>query len=527
MIEPGRRFALASDLRLHVFAVVFALGTIHHELGFVLEEGEVGPLTEYMERWSRAVPSTGWPSELALALHAVIVAIALLLLWRRWPRELLCLLAVTFFLSQLASPHRISSHAGLMAGGLLVILVFGMAEWIDRLRRGTGAAAWHAGTLTGLSFICALTYFFAFLYKLNPVWLSPGRSTAPAFLIRPVMPILRVLGLGAAGRPILEAMAIHGTLLVELFLPVLLIWPPTRVLGCLVGLVFHLPMVAQGVSDFPVLIVALYPAFLSLAETRELVDRVLGRPSVARLVGTAVLGGYGALVIQRAPALSELYGGAWLHPVVRIGHNVLTCATLLAFVYVALGVAGWLLERTPSESRLPARSRSTSMAVIAGVVCVVVFAYLNLARFVGLPAAGAMTMYSGISSDLSNHLLVPRLAPGDGRSYTSIVKFESPGIDTLEAREFRAFRDWLARRGRPTEVSANFLHYHVRRICASAPGGALQLALRTASGETWSVANACAEPAMSRYWPIPLGPACKPDCTAALQLWARGVPLSP
>src|SRR5687767_6533890 len=80
----GRRFELSGDLRIHLFAGLFALGTIHHEIEFVLEQVPIGPLTEYMERWGRAIPTVGWPSAVGIALHLANVAISLLLMALPW-----------------------------------------------------------------------------------------------------------------------------------------------------------------------------------------------------------------------------------------------------------------------------------------------------------------------------------------------------------------------------------------------------------------------------------------------------------
>jgi hypothetical protein len=87
--------ALATDLRFQLFAVVFAVGTIAHELRFLLEIVAVGPLTEYMERWGRAVPALLWPSWSGLALHLGDIALALGLLVVPRKREGICLLAVS------------------------------------------------------------------------------------------------------------------------------------------------------------------------------------------------------------------------------------------------------------------------------------------------------------------------------------------------------------------------------------------------------------------------------------------------
>jgi hypothetical protein len=516
-------------------------------LEFVLEQGQVGPFAEYMERWSRAVPSTGWPSEVGVWLHLSNVAISLLILALPWRRELLCLLAVTFLLSQLASPERIASHSTLMAGGLLVILLLGSAEWLEGpARRGRSAARrtdWYGWTLTGLAWICALTYFFAFFYKLNDYWL-PRSGVALNFLIRPVEPIADGLGLLPSFQSALAPVATYGTLLAESLLPPLLFWRRTRLLGCLVGLVFHLPMVAQGVVDFPSLIVAFYPAFLSLGETREVLRRGLARPGIARLAGTLALGGFWIWAFQRSPKLDAMYGSEpGLDPLAAVAFNGLTCATLLGFSYLTLTLGAWLLERrspaipeptdaaggTPPRTAppdLPGHRRASPGSALAAASVLFVsaaFVYNNLALFFGLPFAGAMLMYSGIDPAADDHLVLPRVSLGDWMAHASIVRFEPRGIKTREAREFREFTEWLDEQDRPPQLHLNHLRYHMHRVCASAPGATLQLEIEL-RGDTLAYENVCAEPTMLSYLVIPTESECRPSCGSALRRWA-GHPL--
>ena len=93
-------------------------------------------------------------------------------------------------------PHRLASHNSVMAAAAALILAMGAGEWLDGLRhrpRTAPSRDWYGATLAGLAWICALTYFFAFLYKLNTAWFSRG-SPAPGFLIRSVAPLLDPLG---------------------------------------------------------------------------------------------------------------------------------------------------------------------------------------------------------------------------------------------------------------------------------------------------------------------------------------------
>lgn len=540
-----RPFQLRDDVRIHLFACIFALGAILHELEFMLEQALAGPLGDYMERWNRVLPSLSWPSELGVTLHMANVAISLLLLVLPWRRELLCLLAIPFLLSQLASPDRISSHSMVMTAGLLVILILGIAEWLERVvgrrpppgaasppeernRSGSSRTDWYGWTLTGLAGVCALAYFFAFFYKLNPTWLSSD-SAGPAFLIEPLSPILDRAGAPPVYRSLLAGIAIYGTLLIELALPVLLFLRPTRLLGCFLGLAFHLPMIARGVADFSAVTLAFYAAFLTLAQARELLRR-LARPSLGRLAGTAVLGVFGVWAVQRTPKLIWLReNAADPNALVRVGNLVLTCGLFLLALYAALTLGAWLLQRSaapeePPAGRFGSPQPSRGSALAAAVVLFIgsAFVYNNLAQFFGAPAVGPMIMYSGINLDRTNHLLMPRVPLADSHTYVSLLDFDAEMIETREAREFGVFAEWLGTQDEPHVINLNFLRYHMSRICGSTSGPVVRLEIEEPGGDVLSFPNVCTEPTMLRYVPLPIALPCNPQCDPVIRRWARG-----
>jgi hypothetical protein len=552
LTRPPRWFELTGDLRIEVFAILFALGTIHHEIEFVIEQLPIGPFLEYMERWQRVIPTVGWPSAAGVGLHLANAVVSLLLIVLPWRRELLCLLAVTFLLSLLVSPDRFPSHSSLMAGGLLVILLLGVGEWIERaVRRGrpdSRRTDWYGWTLTGLAWVCALTYLFAFFYKLNEYWLRPG-GIAASFLIRPVEPILLGLGLEPEPHLAVRRAAAYGTLLIELALPLLLFGRRTRLFGCLLGLVFHLPMIARGVVDFPTLIVAFYAAFLGLGQARELLRRCLARPSRALLVGMAVLGGFEIWTVQRLSNANGIHGfyrgELTFNVLIEAAFNVLTCVTIVGFTYLAFVLGAWLLERRrrpapqPGEpvggtrpgppprvgrGRLgPAGSAPARASVL--LVCALLV-YNNLAMFFGLPFGGAMLMYSGIETDSRDHVLMPTVPLGDWMTYMSIERFDAQRIGTREAREFDEFVDWLELQGGRTWVHLNTVRYHMNRVCGSAPEGRVRLRLQPRAGDAWDFEDVCAAPTMLSYLAVPIAFECEPACSSALQRWAkRGSPL--
>jgi hypothetical protein len=341
---------LASDRRFDLFGFTFALGTLHHTLQQILEQMRVGPFTEYLERWSRARPSFGWPNEVGVAIYVGLLVASLVAVVVPWRRAALALTAVPFLLSMLVSPEEIDSHSTLMIGAYVILLALTVGELVERwLARDRLAIStdWYRYTRIGLCLLCALLYFFAFFYKLNAVWLSPERTRATVFLLAPVEPLLAWLGVSSRGAAaILAPLGIVGTLSLELAVPLLLLWPRGRLVGCLAGLVLHLPMLAQGVTDFPTLTIAFYPLFLARGEAVELWQR-LHRPARGWIVWTtAPLGAFGCWAIGRADNVQRWYQDSpGLDPLLMVAHLTLLDLTFVLFVYTMLALIDWLGER--------------------------------------------------------------------------------------------------------------------------------------------------------------------------------------
>jgi hypothetical protein len=345
---------LVTDLRFEVFAILFALGTIHHELQFVLEQQLSGPLTGYLERSALVRPTVPWPSSVGIGLHLGCMVLAVLMLVLPWRRLLACLLAVTFLFSYAASPERIPSHNTLMAAGLAVVLLFGLMEVLGRWRLtplGFRTTDWYGWTLTGLAWCCALTYWFAAFHKLNPRFFEPSSSPIQVFIV----PFARLLGLPGATLVDLVALPlIVATVLTEASLPFLLWYRPTRLYGCLLGIIFHLVMMSQAVQDFPILIVAFYPTFLSVAELQQVLQASLRRPSRLRLAATLIVGVIGIRLIRRSVQLGLLVAGRSGSDLLLTAiHHALLYASFLLFVHLALSLGTLLVRREPA---LPVRA---------------------------------------------------------------------------------------------------------------------------------------------------------------------------
>jgi hypothetical protein len=515
---------LTHDTRIHVVAVLVAWGTVCHVLKFVLDQTMLGPMSDYMERWSRVLPSVGWSSTWGIALHLTTAAVAILMLLPRRRRELLAVLLGPYVLSQLATPDRISSHSAHLVAGLMVVAGLAALESLDRTRGASSADRhpdWYGWTFTGLALVCALTYWFGAFYKLNPVWCS-DRSAGTRFLMAFLAPLLEPTGLATAARALLAPVAIYGTIVLELVLPLLLFGSRTRLLGCALGLAFHVPMIAQGVSDFTAMTVAFYPAFLSVSEVQELLNR-LRQPTLERITVTGLVGALGCRAVVNTPAFLERRQAPDVNALVLAANTTLTCALLLVFIYAAVTVAAGLRTPRAAARVTPWRGGRSVPLGAAGVIGLVLFlvTYNNLGTFFGLPTVAPMTVFSGIDADYTNHYLMPRLPLVYDYGYVPLVRFEAPALDTREAREFQVFVRFVEKQAPPPRLHLEFLRYQMSRICRSGGAAAVRVELASPHG---TIDDVCARPEMLRYVPLRLTPAvCHPgSCSTVIRTWVAG-----
>ena len=167
----------------------------------------------------------------------------------------------------------------------------------------------------------------------------------------------------------------------------------------------------------------------------------------------------------------------------------------------------------------------TWLALAAVLLVNGAFVLNNLAPYLGLNYAGAMTMYSGLAPSGDNHFFMPKAPLSDAASYVWIVRFAATDLRTPEARQFEAFTAWTRQRQRP--VSLNFVRYHASLVCRSAPDALVALTLLTESQQQLAYSNVCAEPSMLRYSVLSKYPACQPECKDALRQWSLTRPPRP
>jgi hypothetical protein len=173
--------------------------------------------------------------------------------------------------------------------------------------------------------------------------------------------------------------------------------------------------------------------------------------------------------------------------------------------------------RSPSFAAV-GRGRSGYGASFAFAIVLLIngaFVLNNLAPYLGLHYAGAITMFSRLSAVADNHLFMPKIAVSDADTYVKIVAVGPGGPRTSAARELEAFADHAQRQR--ALVSLNFVRYHAGRVCRASPDVALGLSLLTREGEPIESDDVCAEPSMLRYAILSGYPECDPDCRPYLR----------
>jgi vitamin K-dependent gamma-carboxylase-like protein len=507
---------LPSDERFDLFGALFGLALANHVLASISEKVPSGSLDSYIERWTAVKATVGWPSWSVQGLDLVLLLGALALMLLPWKRALLALLALPFALSLVATVERYSSHAVLIAFALVLVLLTTAGALVSRRLARRGTTDWLGWTRLGLAGLLVLSYQFSAFYKLNPGWFAP-RGDGAVFLAG----LAAQVGLPAlAGQTLASSPSLAGVIAIEAALPFLLLWPRSRPLGLLLGILFHLLIMLRALADFSALVLAFYPLFLSRREASELLARARSRPPllVLALLFAATVVGFGW---YRRGELVARSGVQLFTPPFAALDAISALATLVLFLYALAVVVGWARARpvrSPESETFHPRPGGRGTATLV-VVIWLLFVGNNLAPFFDLPHAGPMWMYSGIDPRGAGHSLLPRLPLTGLYAYVHDVNVGPARPGTGAVANLQAF---VAQLQPAQEVSQALLRYQVAVACSSAPG--LQLGLRfvNESGQFFNVDDACLDPSAPTSLEVLLKPNdCIPSCREVLTRWAR------
>jgi len=418
-----------------LFALLFALSLILHQL------------------WWDGFEVRSW--------HFPVVLAALWVVGRPTSvRRFLTMMALEVFAVALDMPD-VGSHTllVLMIGACLLAYV----GWTTlRQRRLPDAGTFFEDVAPFLGVQLLFVYAVAAIAKMNTGFFDVDVSCA-ASMSRQVAWLAPSL-LEGTWR---VAPSIWGTVLVEATLPFLLAVPRTRLLGLLVGGVFHALLALAGNVPFSALALALYVVFLPAnapASLRALTDR---HSRLGHWTGQARRWG-------GSPAGFAVAVGCWLagagifapEPVARpalISHG--TRLFLLAAVAVGILLGLGVARRSHVQ---PLRSLRLGHPVFAvGTLLLVVN---SLSPYVGLKTESSFTMFSNLYTEEGswNHLFIP------------------------EAIRVFPYQDQLVRvvgsNDRALEVSAQngtqFVRFELERYLRSHPGTSATYATTAAPGQT-------------------------------------------
>jgi len=269
-----------------------------------------------------------------------------------------------------------------------------------------------------------LLYGAAVLHKLNWDFLDPAVSSASTMLDQ------TTLSWGLPPAPAWLAMlAIVGTLVLEIVIPVMLVVRRTRALGVFVGAVFHLALSLHPIGaiySFSALVFAIYylflpPAFTVAAagRTRRLLralhmDRWRRGPVIAAVVALLVAG----LTAVPRRAIPEIGFWAWV-----------ASAAVLAWLAIPALLA---TRRAPDDRPLLRQSWPGRVAL-----ALLLFNALN--PYLGLKTQTSFSMFSNLRTEdrRTNHLFMP--------TWLQLGTLQVPMVEILESSD--PALDWHAKAG--------------------------------------------------------------------------------
>jgi len=210
---------------------------------------------------------------------------------------------------------------------------------------------------------------------------------------------------GLLDRAWLAPLAIYGTVLVEVALPVLLGVRRTRVAGLALGTAFHLVLALAGNVPFSSLVLALYVAFLPAG--------VVSRARAVLLARGPAWLGVPARGLVRGAAFAALVGG-WLAGAAGAeadparAQELIGSATRLVVVGVVLAAA--VLAVAVRRTRAWPAAPSPRLGHPIFAVGIAVLVANALTPYVGWKTESSFTMYSNLQTEADdwNHAFIPK-----------------------------------------------------------------------------------------------------------------------
>jgi len=283
---------MSGGLRLRSFYVLLGIGCLAHELQFIARQYRwTGSFRLHLEKWGEVSPVfTVFPPVIGLVVHVVIFILALGLIVTHRQQIIASLLAMIVVLSLFTiAPPGISNHYIVVAFALLITATFGALSYFTIKSQGPGT---YQGTteiadvalFRALKHLFVITYFFAAFHKLNEEWFDLTKTAAREFIVPYITPLISLTrGNSTDLIHAMVAVSVYATIALEFSLPFLLLWRTTRILGCLLAVAFNVPIMGQGVVDYPAIVLAFSPIFFTEDELQSLFSQLLSNLTMVRL----------------------------------------------------------------------------------------------------------------------------------------------------------------------------------------------------------------------------------------------------
>ena len=348
--------------------------------------------------WSIALLTTlnsGLPSLLGWMYAAAFAATAIsaILLLLRPSMSLLRLSAVAFLAMAGAQLPALPNHRTILLLIALTVLLSG--PWRGARSGGAEDSQVSPRVAATLRWLTIVLYLFAALAKLNWTYLDPATSCAAVFLRESLA--LHGIGGTTVLPAALEQGSIWWSLLGEVVLCVLLVPRKTRIVGIVLGVLFHLGLATDYLAFFANFSAAMLVLLLSwlpddacrrVWERRTFVWRVLA-PGIGCILA----------VLPFLAAAGMISQSTWFP------------ARYVLFMIFGIVLLESLMPLVFGEKR-EAVAGSSEVAA-APLRLIVALAILNgLSPYLGVKTRSGFTMYSNLRIDqgYSNHLFMPASA---------------------------------------------------------------------------------------------------------------------
>jgi hypothetical protein len=261
-----------------------------------------------------------------------------------------------------------------------------------------------------LCLIVLLTYLSAILHKLNYGYFNIETGASVRLYLSYTRASHLFFSSWLPTTPAILWLAVFASLFIEAFVPILLLVGRTRMLGVLLGVLFHFMLSLRSVIPelyFPSLLVALYIVFFPLEFARVL------NPLASKIMQTIAYPFYEQYIrpvlILFAFTLPVLF---YIPPSPVINDVVNSLQTTFWYISIVIYLVMLILYLTrsrhlflPSSEAIITLSRRYAVLLLIPLL----FLFNNMSPYLGIKQGGSLAMFSNLDTRCgkTNHLFIP------------------------------------------------------------------------------------------------------------------------